>query len=155
MFVYVCVPAQSPCHLNTPLANWLAPFESVLFSEFIGFPSWASAQGGRARRGVYCQECVVALKLIYRTDCATLLQGIILSFGTRLTWIISRWFDTAALGSNRLLYHASFYLTGSESRHCCILFWWRKIVLLQETRLQCQIQQRWAKTEWWQKSTRG
>lgn len=35
-----------------------------------------------------------------------------LLFGTRLTWIISRWFNTDTVGSKRPVYHASLYLIG-------------------------------------------
>lgn len=64
---------------------------SALFSSFICFHCLNVSAGGGPRQGVYCQECVVALKLIYRTDCVALPQGIILFFwGGRAYWIISR-----------------------------------------------------------------
>ncbi len=80
VLVYICVPApEAPVtwtpHLPAGLHLW-----SALFSNFIGFHCWASAQWGWPRQGVYCQECVVALKLIYRTDCVALPQSIILFF---------------------------------------------------------------------------
>lgn len=76
MFVYLHDKLLS---LNAPLASWLARCVRPL-QQLHWLPLLSVSAGGGPWPGVYCQECVVALKLIYRTDCVALPQGIILFF---------------------------------------------------------------------------
>ncbi len=149
--VCVCIPAstllslkRTACQLArasgpSSLANWLASL------------CGASARGPDPTSSLSSGMCSSNQTNLTHRPCHTLLRGSILPFGTRLLDYLPVLWHQQLFGSGRLFYHASVHLSGSEKSYLLHFFFFVKEGCCHK----CPIQQRWVKTEWWRRSSRG